>query len=1185
MSIACSMLITLPLRVIVALPHPFRELMQLFTLGLVKLNDDGTPVLDEDGETVAAYNNEDIMSYARSWTGFERHEKRSNVENFVPGPYSNRIDPLQINPAWRDVFPKNRLGGGFIGDGYPLCEDFPGKMFLKKGARYRLLGSSRVPSFQSKPKTTVVGMEVKNIKLRPRTSQLFWELCQSSSPGNCNFANEVILPRNLVCSDDECEIETVQVVEVIKGIFYEFIRPPCVEQPFFTEGRVIRKWNGEANVCANPSLPVAGEACCPVDGSREPSRSCIYTGERLSFRGAAQRCSDLGMRLCDFKYTEENTNLMCKECCVEESFHWANLPAIGGSGLSLQRRGKGSDCSVKVKVRSSDGYVAIVHDIGGTKYDHLVLPLLSAENENYFRVFWTEEYPSAENQCSGGSCDQIGDNCVCDIVVNNDAVFSTMPTKEAIINQLHIGSLDPETYEAYSSNPNGESRDGVRVYHRVREGEQPGSFGIDSIFALTDDFTGEQIFFKNALSTVKIIGTSHTFRNPPHFLSLFHGEIRDAAYETEAVLESVFRNENTAPFLAMRFIQRFGLSNPSPEFVRSVAASFRSGFFNFAPTIGSDDSITFGSGQYGSLAAMLPAILMHPEMRTIVLDADPSTGSLDEPILSIMRVLRSMEYAPSPGNEIVKLMQMEGRIGQMAHEPLTVFSFFLPHYHPGNGPLTSASLVSPESQLLAMSQIVSALNGLFSLTKYGLLSCGHGFGEKPNNGCSSMVEGDTSKAQGRLTYQPTSNDPTIVLDELSTLLTAGRLSESNKKRIVSAYVAREKEEDKGAALRLAQQLVITSPEFRSNGVTRQVQSEAREQKTPSLTCKPYKAIVFLMLQGGVDSFNMLVPHSECKGEEDMYEQYKRVRQHLALDKDSILQINANHDQPCDKFGVHPQLPILQKLYNEESAIFLANIGTAMPIYDNRLYGHEQMQTVCKQLDSGRNTTGTGVLGRFADILRASNVATGAASVNYISETLSGTTKSNQNMVINEKNIEKFAPKPSSGADFVPTIEVLNEASSWRSSMFAETWSSVLRESIDQNSVAYRALESAEVNVKFPSSSISKQLQTVARLILSQKCRGVERDVFYVSQGGYDHHYNVNRGLKRNFIELDEAIKAFVDEMKHQNRYDDVVLVSSSEFGRTIIPDSRGGSDHGWGGINFVLGGKSNELFCLALKDA
>ena len=360
-----------------------REIMQLFTLGLVRLNEDGTPVLDETGGTIATYDNEDIMSFARAWTGFERRKKRSNVENFVPGPNSNRIDPLMINPEWRDVFPKNNLSGGFLGDRYPLCEDLPDKMFLRKGARYRLLGSSRVPEYQTKAKPILVGVDAKNLKLKPSSSSLFRELCQSSgsSPkGPCNYANEVVLSKSIECAGNECSIDTVQVVEVTKNIFYEYIRPPCVEASFFHGGKVIRHWNGEANMCANPALPIAAEACCPIDGGREAKRKCLYTGEEMTFRGALQRCSEAGMRVCDFKTVAE---LSCDECCIESSFHWVDIPAVT-SGISLPLRGR-DDCTVQVKVRPADGKVAIVHDIGGLRYDDKVLPPLRVDNKNVSR--------------------------------------------------------------------------------------------------------------------------------------------------------------------------------------------------------------------------------------------------------------------------------------------------------------------------------------------------------------------------------------------------------------------------------------------------------------------------------------------------------------------------------------------------------------------------------------------------------------------------------------------------------------------------------------------------------------------------------------------------------------------------------------------------------------------------------
>ena len=45
--------------------------MQLFTIGLWKLNKDGTFQLDETGRRIPTYSNEDVMTFARSWTGFD----------------------------------------------------------------------------------------------------------------------------------------------------------------------------------------------------------------------------------------------------------------------------------------------------------------------------------------------------------------------------------------------------------------------------------------------------------------------------------------------------------------------------------------------------------------------------------------------------------------------------------------------------------------------------------------------------------------------------------------------------------------------------------------------------------------------------------------------------------------------------------------------------------------------------------------------------------------------------------------------------------------------------------------------------------------------------------------------------------------------------------------------------------
>jgi len=43
-------------------------------------------------------------------------------------------------------------------------------------------------------------------------------------------------------------------------------------------------------------------------------------------------------------------------------------------------------------------------------------------------------------------------------------------------------------------------------------------------------------------------------------------------------------------------------------------------------------------------------------------------------------------------------------------------------------------------------------------------------------------------------------------------------------------------------------------------------------------------------------------------------------------------------------------------------------------------------------------------------------------------------------------------------------------------------------------------------------------------------------------------------------------------MKRQNAWNDVVIMTGSDFGRTLTPNSRGGTDHGWASNGFMMGG-------------
>ncbi len=127
----------------------------------------------------------------------------------------------------RDSFPKQDLDGNFIGDSYPLCKDLPRRHFLRKGAKYRLLGSSELTQVNYEP-LPIHWNGTKSVVLSS-SSGLYEELCNSGSSGACNFQAEVTLESNILnCDDEECHVEDLRLVQVQSDppVYYEYVRIP-----------------------------------------------------------------------------------------------------------------------------------------------------------------------------------------------------------------------------------------------------------------------------------------------------------------------------------------------------------------------------------------------------------------------------------------------------------------------------------------------------------------------------------------------------------------------------------------------------------------------------------------------------------------------------------------------------------------------------------------------------------------------------------------------------------------------------------------------------------------------------------------------------------------------------------------------------------------------------------------------
>ena len=103
--------------------------------------------------------------------------------------------------------------------------------------------------------------------------------------------------------------------------------------------------------------------------------------------------------------------------------------------------------------------------------------------------------------------------------------------------------------------------------------------------------------------------------------------------------------------------------------------------------------------------------------------------------------------------------------------------------------------------------------------------------------------------------------------------------------------------------------------------------------------------------------------------------------------------------------------------------------------------------------------------------------------------------------------------------------------------------------MDSSEELYAAQNNTDLSFDFPETKIGKKLELVAKMIGSQDCRGSERDVFYLEDSTYDHHSKMMEKLDDKFLHLNEALDIFVSEMKKEDKFEDVTIVVSSEFGR------------------------------------
>jgi uncharacterized protein (DUF1800 family) len=262
-------------------------------------------------------------------------------------------------------------------------------------------------------------------------------------------------------------------------------------------------------------------------------------------------------------------------------------------------------------------------------------------------------------------------------------------------------------------------------------------------------------------------------------------------------LDGIFAHPNVGPFVGRQLIQRFVTSAPSNDYVSRVSDAFDSGEYQLP------SGTMVGNGERGDLKAVIAAILMDEEARSMASLDNPQFGKLREPILRFTHWARAFEInSAEAANEFaLRNTNAPEALGQQAYRSPSVFNFYRPGYIAPGTETGAAGLTAPELQISNASTVVGYPN---FLTTYAF-----GFSPRIDNSQPPAYVPD---------YSPQialAADPEALLDNLDLLLTYGTLQDDTRARITDILnsLNSDTEEDLLLRARAASVLVMTSPEY------------------------------------------------------------------------------------------------------------------------------------------------------------------------------------------------------------------------------------------------------------------------------------------------------------------------------------------------------------------------------------
>ncbi len=380
----------------------------------------------------------------------------------------------------------------------------------------------------------------------------------------------------------------------------------------------------------------------------------------------------------------------------------------------------------------------------------------------------------------------------------------------------------------------------------------------------------------------------------------------------------------------------------------------------------------------------------------------------------------------------------------------------------------------------------------------------------------------------------------------------------------------------------------------------------------------YKAIVCLFLYGGNDSSNMVLRTDALS-----FDEYTRLRsvapESIALKAPGTPVVATAAPASPDRLGgvraiapkftvspensafgyaLHPSMPEAAALFAASRLAILANAGPLVqPLTraefvagvlprPKALGSHNDQQSTWQALGPEGVKVGWG--GHLGDLVAGSNTNTVFTSISVSGNAVFSAGETVFQYQVGNNGATQISGL--SGSLFGSTTAsatLKSIVTATNAHLFANEYGAIVKRSVDAQATFQTAYAASVVTAptqyvqpstnNLANNGLAQQLQTVARIIGARNGLGAKRQVFFVSMGGFDTHDGQNTNQADLLARLSHALGYFDGALAGLAGGDmrgSVTLFTASDFGRTLTSNGDG-TDHGWGGHHFVLGGAVN----------